>query len=132
MLSGDDQAIREFVDKWQHATAIGDLNLLLGMMTEDVVFLAPGQPPLRGKQAFAEAFNAAWEHLRIDARSEILEIHVSGNMAYCWNHFTVTTTSLRGEPSRRRKGYTLTILRKTRSGAWVISRDANLLSADPE
>jgi uncharacterized protein (TIGR02246 family) len=131
VLSADEQAIRELVNKWQCATASGDLNLLLSMMAEDVVFLAPGQFPLRGKDSFADAFRAAWDHLGIDARSEIQEIRVSGSMAYCWNHFTVVITSLRGEPPRRRTGYTLTILRKTRSGAWIITRDANLLTADP-
>ena len=36
-----------------------------------------------------------------------------------------------GRRARRRSGYTLTVLRKLSDGRWVISRDANLLTAEP-
>ena len=31
----------------------------------------------------------------------------------------------------RRSGYTLTILRKNSAGSWVVTRDANMLTAEP-
>lgn len=130
-MHADEQAIRELVANWLRATAAGDLTRLLSLVAEDVVFLAPGQPPLHGKEAFASAFRAALRLVRISAVSEIQEIRVEGEMAYCWNHFTVTTTPLDGGPSKRRKGYTLTILRKTRLGSWVLTRDANMLTLEP-
>ncbi len=130
-FSPDERAIRDLVIQWERATAGGELQVLLSLMSEDVVFLAPGQPPLRGRAAFADAFRSAMQHVRIDASSEIQEIRMAGDMAYCWNHFSVTTTPLNGEVPKYRKGYTLTILRKTRTGAWVVSRDANMLAAAP-
>jgi len=129
-VHADEQAIRDLVTNWLRATIAGDLPRLLALMAEDVVFLAPGQPPLRGKEAFATAFNAALQRVRIDASSEIQEVRVEGGMAYCWNQFVVTTTPLNGGPAQRRKGYTLTILRKTRLGNWVLTRDANMLAAE--
>ncbi len=129
-FSSDEQAIRDLVIQWERATIHGDLQMLLSLMSEDVVFLAPGQPPLRGRDAFANAFRSAMQHVRIDASSQIQEIRVAGEMAYCWNHFSVTTTPLQGDPPKHRKGYTLTILRKTRTGAWVVTRDANMLATD--
>ena len=129
-MHADEQAIRDLVTNWLRATIAGDLPRLLALMAEDVVFLAPGQPPLRGKEAFATAFNAALQRVRIDASSEIQEVRVEGGMAYCWNQFVVTTTPLNGGPAQRRKGYTLTILRKTRLGNWVLTRDANMLAAE--
>jgi len=69
-------------------------------------------------------------HVRINAISEIQEVRVSGEMAYCWNHFSVTLTPLDGGPAKRSKGYTLTILRKTHDSRWVVTRDANMLGAD--
>lgn len=131
MPSADEQAIRELVNKWQQATAIGDLNSLLSMVSEDVVFLAPGQSPLHGKDEFAAAFRTAWQHLRIQAQSQIEEIRIVADMAYCWAYFNVTLTSLKGEAPKKRKGHTLTILRKTMNGTWVITRDANMLANDP-
>jgi uncharacterized protein (TIGR02246 family) len=126
----DEQAIRDLVIQWERATATGDLPLLLSLMAEDVVFLTAGQPPLRGREAFADAFRSAMQHVRINATSEIQEVRVSGDLAYCWNLFSVTTTSLEGESPKYRKGYTLTILRKTRTGNWLVTRDANMLAVE--
>jgi uncharacterized protein (TIGR02246 family) len=129
-FSSDEKAIRDLVIRWQRATASGDLQVLLSLMSEDVVFLTAGQPPLRGKDAFANAFRSALQHVRIDATSEIQEIRVAGDMAYCWNHFDVKTTSLEGGSPKYRRGHTLTILRKTRTGDWVLTRDANMLAVE--
>jgi uncharacterized protein (TIGR02246 family) len=128
--SPDEQAIRDLVSKWLHATSTGDLPALLSLIAEDVVFLTAGQPPLRGREAFANAFRSALQHVRINATSEIQEIRVAGDMAYCWNYFSVRTTALHGESPKFRKGHTLTILRKTRNGNWVVTRDANMLSVE--
>jgi uncharacterized protein (TIGR02246 family) len=129
-VHADEQAIRDLVATWLRATIAGDLPQLLNLVSEDVVFLAPGQPPLRGKEAFATALRSSILHVRIHATSEIQEIRVDRETAYCWNYFAVTTTPLDGTPPQRRNGYTLTILRKTRLGAWVLTRDANMLSVD--
>jgi uncharacterized protein (TIGR02246 family) len=126
-LHADEQAIRDLVANWVRATIAGDLPRLLSLVSEDVAFLAPGQAPLRGKEAFKAAFQSALGHVRITATSEIQEIRVEGGLAYCWNHFSVTTTPLDGSPAKKRSGHTLTILRKTRLGNWVLTRDANML-----
>ena len=39
------EKIRELINTWLRATAAGDLQTVLGLMAEDVVFLLPGQPP---------------------------------------------------------------------------------------
>jgi uncharacterized protein (TIGR02246 family) len=55
-MPGDEQAIRDLIANWMAATIAGDLNRLLSLMADDVVFLTPGQPPMRGLDAFAAAF----------------------------------------------------------------------------
>jgi uncharacterized protein (TIGR02246 family) len=127
----DEQAIRDLIAIWQSATADGDLMQLLSLMAEDVVFLVPGQPPMRGRDAFAAAFQSALQRFRIDSSSEIQEIKIAGDWAYCWNHLSVTMRPLQAGSPMRRAGYTLTILRMQPEGAWVIARDANLLTAEP-
>ena len=131
MLTHDEQAIHDLIAKWQDAAAAGDLTQLLGLMAEDVVFLQPGQPPMRGKEAFAEGFRAAIQTFRIESSAEIQELQIVANWAFCWTQLSVTTTPLQGGAAMRRSGYTLTILRKQADGAWVIARDANMLTADP-
>jgi uncharacterized protein (TIGR02246 family) len=127
----DEQAIRNLIATWMRASAAGDVSQLLKLMAEDVVFLVPGQPPMRGRSAFAAAFRQAVEHYRIDAVGDIQEIQVVADWAYCWNHLSVTMTPRQTGSLQRRAGYTLTILRKNPDGAWVLARDANLLTAEP-
>ena len=40
----DEQAIRDLVALWHRATAAGDVDTVLGLMADDVVFLVAGQP----------------------------------------------------------------------------------------
>ena len=125
---GDEQQIRDLIDTWLRVSAEGDVSQILPLMAEDVVFLTPGQPPMRGREAFAASF-AGWQgKFRLETHCEIQEIHVSGNWAYSWTRLSVTMTPIDGGPANRRTGHTLTVLLKNADGAWQIFRDANLLA----
>jgi uncharacterized protein (TIGR02246 family) len=130
-MPDDEQKIRELIAGWLRATSGGNLPELLKLMDEDAIFLRPGQPPMRGRKEFAAAFQAAIQHFRIEASSEILEVRTGGDLAYCWNHLRVTMTPLQGGSPMRHKGYILTVFKKNSDGAWVLARDANLLAPDP-
>jgi len=129
-MDNDEQQIRGLIADWGRLSAEGNLHQLLTLMDEDVVFLVAGQPPMRGKVAFAEGFKKAVEQFRIDVASDIQEIKVLGDWAFGWNHLTVTMTPLKGGSPNRRAGYTLTIFRKKKDGKWVLVRDANLLAEE--
>ena len=129
-MQNDEQAIRELVADWQKAAAAGDLSKLLNLMAEDVVFYVVGQLPMRGREAFAAAFRAAVQRVRIESTARIEEIQIAGNFAHLANHLTVTMTPLQGGASMRRSGYTLTIMRKEPDGRWVLYRDANMLAPE--
>ena len=58
----EQKKIREVIDTWLSASAKGDLQTVLGLMAEDVVFLIAGQPPMRGREAFATATRSALQH----------------------------------------------------------------------
>ncbi len=53
-MTTDEQEIRNLVTTWMAATKAGDLDTVLSLMADDVVFLAPGQPVMR-KVGFAAA-----------------------------------------------------------------------------
>jgi len=124
----DEQQIRELVATWMSATKSGDLTTVLSLMTEDVVFLVAGQTPF-GKQKFAEAMTSSPRGLAIDGRSEIQEIHVSGNWAWMWSRLAVDVTPPGGK-TLCRAGHTLSVLHK-KDGRWRLARDANLLAPVP-
>ena len=53
-MSTDEQAIRDRVALWHSATATGDIDTVIGLMAEDVIFLSAGKPPMRGRASFAQ------------------------------------------------------------------------------
>jgi uncharacterized protein (TIGR02246 family) len=121
----DEKEIRNLVCTWMTATKAGDSETVLGLMTDDVVFLVSGQEPF-GKSAFAEASEAQSNaSVEFDGESEILEVKVLGDWAYTVTKLRVIATQL-GKERMVRSGHTLTILRKD-AGKWKIARDANLL-----
>jgi len=126
-MSDDEQAIRDLIAKWMAATQAGDTDTVLGLMTDDVVFMTPGQEPF-GKDVFA-ARSQGMKRSRIEGTSDIRELRVLGDWAYLRNHIELTVTPPDG-PAMRRSGYTLTILRKDPDGRWRLARDANMLTED--
>jgi len=132
LTASDEQAIREVIATWHRATVAGDLPRLLGLMTEDVVFLTPGQPPMRGRDAFAAGFRAAAEKFGIEPHAEIQEISVAGDWAWCWTRLSVSFIPRAPGPAQRRSGHTLSIFRRTAESAWLLARDANMLTPDPQ
>jgi uncharacterized protein (TIGR02246 family) len=122
-MNNDEQAIRDLVETWMAASKSGDIETVLGLMADDVIFMVPGQEPF-GKEAFAAA-TEKMKDVRIDGTSDIQELKVIGNWAWMRNRLQITITPFGGR-SLRRSGYTLTILRKNADGRWVVARDANL------
>jgi uncharacterized protein (TIGR02246 family) len=123
-MTDDERAIRAVVDAWFAATRAGNVDAVLDLMTDDVVFMVPGQEPF-GKAAYAMA-SRGMANIAIEGTSEIVELRVLGEWAYLRNHIDLTVTPPSGAAVRR-SGYTLTIVRKERDGRWRLARDANLL-----
>jgi uncharacterized protein (TIGR02246 family) len=125
-MSTDEDAIRQLVVTWLDASRAGDADKVLSLMTDDVVFLTPGHPPMRGKVAFAASL-ASLKSIDIQARSEIEQIEILGDWAWMWTRLTVTMTPKSGGPPVERAGNTLSILNR-QAGTWKIARDANMLA----
>jgi uncharacterized protein (TIGR02246 family) len=123
-MTSDERAIRDLIATWMQASQKGDVATVLGLMTDDVVFMVPSREPF-GKEAFA-AMSQAMQGARIEGTSDIRELSVLGDWAYLRNYLTVTVTPP-GGTAVRRAGYTLTLLRK-QDGRWLLARDANLLT----
>ena len=122
-IQADEQAIRKLIDDWMQASAQGDLDRVLSMMSEDVVFMTVGREPF-GKQEFA-AQSQGLKDVKLEGMAKPVEIKVLGDWAYLRNHIDLTMTPQGGQPMKR-AGYTLTILQR-QSGRWLITRDANLM-----
>ena len=127
-MAADEEAIRALIARWHRATAAGDVDAILPLMAEDVVFLVAGQPPMRGRRTFDKALRTLLASHRIRSTGDVQEVVVSGDLAYCWTVLNVEMTPLAGGSSVRRSGSALSILRRQPCDAWVMVRDANLLA----
>jgi uncharacterized protein (TIGR02246 family) len=124
-MSDDERAIRELIDTWMEASRRGDTETVLGLMTDDIVFMTPGREPF-GKEEFRAA-SEAMRGVEMEGRVEIREIRILGDWAWIRNHIDLTVTPPSGEPVHR-SGYTLSILQKGADGRWRLTRDANLVT----
>jgi len=127
-MTTDEQAIRDLVALWHRATAAGDVDTVLGLMADDVVFLVAGQPPMRGRGSLERGLRGLLTQHRIESTGDVQEVQVSGSLAYCWTNLTVRVIPLTGGNPTVRAGNALSIFRKQANGSWVLTRDANLLS----
>lgn len=124
-MSADERAIRDLIATWLAASAAGDNEKVLSLMSDDVVFLVAGRS--FGKEEFSAGQSALATH-RIEASSDVREVVVSGDLGFARTELTVTMTPLAGGPALRRSGPTLSIFRRGPGGRWVLTRDANLLA----
>ena len=125
-MNNDEREIRELVSTWIQATQTHEWNKILELTDADAVFLAAGRPALQGRKTFAMALETMDDY-KIEAASNIQEIKISGEMAYCWNHLSLTLKPNQGRNSIKKAGNVLSILEK-KAGKWVITRDANMLA----
>jgi len=51
-MQSDERAIRNVIDQWMKASKVGEISVLSNLMSDDVVFLVAGRPPMRGRAAF--------------------------------------------------------------------------------
>lgn len=123
-MSDDEKAIRDLVARWMTASEQGDTDTVLGLMTDDVVFMTPGREPF-GKEEFYAA-SQGMKGAAMNIKSEIRELKIHGDVAFTRSYFDVTVTPPNGEPVQR-KGYALTLFHK-QNGRWLLTRDANLLT----
>jgi uncharacterized protein (TIGR02246 family) len=128
-MDKDEQEIRTLVETWLQATREGNVDKVLDLMTEDVVFLVPGQPPMAGRQAFGASLRAVLGQHAVESTSEIDEIAVFGDVAYCRSRLQVTVTRKHDNLPMLRKGHALSILRRCADGKWRLARDANMVVA---
>ena len=129
-MNDDEQQIRDLVTTWMDATKAGDVATLLSLITDDVVFLTPGNPPMT-KSDFAAAshIQASAGAPRIDGNVDIQELQLVGDWAFIWTKISVTMTPQESTQSTTSSGNTLTIFRK-QDDRWLLARDANMLAPE--
>jgi ketosteroid isomerase-like protein len=101
-----------------------NLDSLMSMMTDDVVFLAAGSKPVIGKAAVREwadgyikAFHTHWD-------KPVQEFTVSGDWAIERYNYTSTDTPVAGGKDVVDTGWGLVLYHREPDGVWRVARDA--------
>jgi len=123
-MTEDEEAIHALVRRWMEATRDGEVDAVLSLMTDDVIFMVPGREPF-GKQAFAD-MSRAMSGVEMEGTTEIVELQLLGDWAFMRNHIAITIRTPDGGEMHR-AGYTLTVVRREADGQWRLCRDANLV-----
>jgi uncharacterized protein (TIGR02246 family) len=63
-MTDDERSIRELIQTWMTATKAGDIQTVLSLMTDDVLFMTPGNEPF-GKEVFAATAEKMKETLQL-------------------------------------------------------------------
>ncbi len=126
-MASDEKEIREVHSTWIGAVNAGDLVRLLTLMTDDAVFVSPGEEPL-GREVFSRKFTAAHQSVRLRCVSELQEVIVSGEAAYTRSRDSLSVTPRAGGEATHLAGYRVTLYRKQPDGRWLLARDAHTLS----
>ena len=126
-MGPDEREVREVHSTWIDAVNAGDLDRLLTLMADDVVFLNPGQAPL-GRDGFSSNFSAAHQQARIHCVSELEEVVVVGEVAYTRSRDALSVVPRAGGEETQLAGHRITVYRKQPDGCWLLARDAHTLS----
>jgi uncharacterized protein (TIGR02246 family) len=125
----DEQQIRDLIDTWMQASKAGDLATLADLMTDDILFLTVGNPPMT-RSDFESRSRAMQGKVSVDGSPQIREITIHGDVALAWIFLDIAITPAGGQ-TMRRAGDILSAYRRGQDGKWRIWRDANLLTAQP-
>jgi uncharacterized protein (TIGR02246 family) len=127
-MTNDEKEIRDIIERWHGASSAGDIDAVLGLMSDDVIFLVAGQEPMAGRMAFEKVLRALSSSHKIESSGDVQEVRVSGDMAYAWSFLSVQMTPIAGGETIKRSGNVLSIFGRQSGGTWQLTRDANLLT----
>lgn len=111
--------LREHVD----AVNASNVEAILAGMTDDVVYLPPGQPLVRGQEALRKVMEPFYgsNDAQVSMRAE--ETVVDGDWAWEWGHLSGSIRPRSVAHASAFEGKYLYIYQRQRDGSWKIARD---------
>ena len=127
----DDQAIRQLSRDFLAAEKAQDIPCLLALLTDDVAFLLPQFPTLRGKPAVESLYRTFFAQWESEHTANIEEIRVFGNCAYAWGEESLKLKSRSSGHVLEMRGKGLSVLERQPDGSWLFARGINNLRPVP-
>lgn len=117
--SAEAEELMRISREWSGVVARGDMEAALNYWADDAVIMAPGQPPIRGKEAIGDFVHASAQIPGFQISWEPLEAHVSasGDLAYLIERNQVSVTDSTGNPMTE-YNKVVTVWEKQPDGSW--------------
>jgi len=117
---------------WLAAVRAKDIPRLAGMVTDDAVFLPPGFPPIRGKQAVEAMYQSFFPPFRSLEQTVCLEeVQVAGDWAFAWGTEKFALVPQSGGAPIEMQGQGMSILKRQPDGSWKFARGINNTLPNP-
>lgn len=126
-MSDEEAQVRTAHAAFIDAVNAVDLDCVLASMTDDAVFINPGQAPF-GRDGFPEGFLRGHAEFELRCTSEIDEVIVSGDMAHVRCHDRLALKPRDGGADLAMAGHRSSLYRRGADGRWLLARDMHLLA----
>ncbi|NEZ02553.1 DUF4440 domain-containing protein [Wenzhouxiangella sp. XN201] len=118
-VEAEEKHLMDLSREWSAVAAGDDVEDLMSYWSDDAVMMAPGQPPLRGKEAIREFVTSTGEIPGFSISWEPLEAHVaeSGDMGYMIEQNQITIPDSTGDLVTQ-YNKVITVWEKREDGSW--------------
>ena len=122
MSERDRQAIRQLGRDWVEAVQHKDIDRLLDLVTDDVVFMPANAPSLVGRSALGQTYRAFLAGFEVHQTFAPEEIQVGGDWAFVRGTDTLEMKPLAGGEPVVVSARGISILRRVEDGSWKFAR----------
>lgn len=125
--------LKEAETRWNQAYAKRDPAALAAMYADDAALANPDSDLVDGKDAISEAVKgfAGDPNLRVEFRSDRVQVAKSGDLAYTRGRYTMAVTDPKTKGPFTSKGNYLTVWQKQPDGSWKAVEDFVTTGAPP-
>lgn len=124
MPASDDAGAHKVHEAYVNAINSNNLDTLLGVLTDDVVYLAAHDKPMVGKAAVKPWVDEYFKAYKTHWDKPVKEFIVNGEWAYERYDYTSTDTPITGGDPVTDTGWGLVVYHRDTDGVWRVARDA--------
>lgn len=120
----DDPAAHKAHEAYVAAINSNNLDTLLGVLTDDVVYMSPHEPVMAGKAAVRPWLEGYFKAYKTHWDKPVQEFVVNGEWAFERYAYVSTDTPVAGGEAVKDTGWGLVIYHRDADGTWRVARDA--------
>jgi uncharacterized protein (TIGR02246 family) len=128
-----EKSLREVEFDMAKNVAAKDAAAFSAHYTTDAIFMTPGEPSAKGRDAIRAAMTGMFAdpNLKLDFSADRVEIADSGDLGATHGTYTLTATNPATRKPITDKGSYVTVFRKQADGTWLAVLDINTSEAPP-